>query len=142
MRLLPLLTPLLLVGCDPAPKTAPRLEPPALILPASVKELTPDEAETFLTAQPAALIIDARMLEELKNHGHIARAQNIDFLNEKAAAEALQQLDKSRPALVYCAIGGRARQMAVQMAGIGFKDVKVLAGGFNAWVAAGKPVTR
>ncbi|MBL9132681.1 MAG: rhodanese-like domain-containing protein [Verrucomicrobiaceae bacterium] len=131
-----------MLGCRPAPKTTPQLEPPAIVLPAAVKEITPDEAEAMLAAPGAPQIIDTRTTEEWKDHGHIAKAQNIDFLNEKAAQEQIGRLDKNRPVLVYCAIGGRARLMAVEMARTGFAELKVLSGGFNAWVAAGKAVEK
>lgn len=142
MRRFLLLLPLFALGCDPAPKTAPRLEPPALVLPASVTELTPDEAERFLAGHPEAQILDARTLDEWRNQGHIANARLFDWLHGKATLDAVAKLDKTQPALVYCAIGGRARLLAAEMATLGFAEVKVLQGGFNAWVTAGKAVAK
>jgi rubrerythrin len=45
----------------------------------------------------------------------------------------LQDLDRSRPVLVYCAVGGRSRAAAQIMAGKGFDEVYNVSGGFKAW---------
>lgn len=142
LLLLLFIAPLLIAGCKPAPKTAPQLEPPPVVLPASVLELPPDDAERFLAATPDVQIIDVRTGDEWKEHGHLPKARLIDFFNEKAASEALAQLDKKKPAFVYCALGGRARHFAVEMARLGFSDVRLLRGGLNAWITARKPVER
>jgi rhodanese-related sulfurtransferase len=143
MRLLPLILPLFVLGCEPAPKTVPEFEPPAVVLPASVKELTPDEAERFLAEHAEAQLIDARTEAERKEHGHILRAEFFDYLHGQPTFDRLQNTaDKSKPRLVYCALGGRAKLLAVEMTRMGFTDVHLLQGGFNAWVAAGKAVAR
>lgn len=118
-----------------------REEAPAAELPASVQSLTPTEAERFLAAHSEALVIDARTLAEWQAHGHIAKARRVDYLDEKSG-EAIRQLDATKPCLVYCAIGGRARFLAAEMVKAGFTDLRLLEGGYNAWVAAGKPVEK
>lgn len=50
--------------------------------------------------------------------------------------------DKTKPCLIYCAIGERARLLAAEMVRMGFTDIRLLRGGFNAWVASGKAVAR
>lgn len=130
-----------MTACEPAPKTPALLEPPAVELPASVQSLAPDDAERFLAAHPEALVIDARTLGEWDAHGHISRARRHDYLDEKTLPE-VAKLDTKKPCLVYCAIGGRARLLAAEMVKMGFQNLKILDGGFNAWVAAGKPVEK
>ncbi|HJP35028.1 MAG TPA: rhodanese-like domain-containing protein [Gammaproteobacteria bacterium] len=41
--------------------------------------------------------------------------------------------DKARPLVVYCKTGGRSALAAQTLEGLGFDDVKSLAGGFDAW---------
>ena len=141
MRRLFLALPLFISACEPAPKTPALKEPPAAELPASVKSLTPNDAERFLAAHPEALVIDARTLDEWQAHGHISKARRLDYLDEKSLPE-VTKLDSTKPCLVYCAIGGRARFMAAELVKMGFTDLQLLDGGFNAWVAAGKPVEK
>lgn len=42
--------------------------------------------------------------------------------------------------LLYCRTDARASLAAVSLQGMGYTDVQVLAGGFDAWIGAGKPV--
>ncbi len=130
-----------MLGCEPAPKPQVYLEPPAVKLPASVKELTPDEAERFLAEHLDALIIDVRMQEEWKEQGHILNAQLFDWFHQ-TTLDSVSKLDKTKPCVVYCAIGGRARQMAVEMSKMGFQSLHILKGGFNAWAGQGKAIAK
>ncbi|MDY6832910.1 MAG: ferritin family protein, partial [Thermodesulfobacteriota bacterium] len=45
----------------------------------------------------------------------------------------LSEIEKDKPAIVYCAIGGRSRVAAQMMAGKGFSRVINMTGGFKAW---------
>jgi len=132
---------LFMLGCAPAPKPQVHLEPPAVDLPASVKELTPDEVERFLAEHVDAPILDVRTQEEWKEHGHILNAELYDWFNQ-AAKDAVSKLDKTKPCLVYCAIGGRAGLMAMDMSKMGFQSVNILKGGFNAWTGQGKAIAK
>jgi len=42
--------------------------------------------------------------------------------------------------VLYCKTSGRAALAAAAMHEMGYLNVKSIAGGFDAWVAAGKPV--
>jgi len=44
--------------------------------------------------------------------------------------------------LVYCKTSGRAALAAVAMQEMGYLNVRSIAGGFDAWVAAGQPVAQ
>jgi len=46
--------------------------------------------------------------------------------------------DKDRPVLVYCAGGTRSALAAQSLQDLGYRDVRSLAGGFNAWKDAGE----
>lgn|SRR5574340_323234 len=52
----------------------------------------------------------------------------------------LSELDKARPTVFYCQMGGRSSQAAAFAATNGFSDVYNLQGGIAAWMQAGLPV--
>lgn len=132
---------LALVACKPAPVPVVDIDPPPVILPASVKELTPEEASTWLVQTPEAMIIDLRMPEEIDREGRITESRHYDFLQTRTQ-EQIKELDPGKPYLLYCALGGRAQRMAVTMNDSGFKQVSILKGGLEAWKKAGKPVIK
>jgi rhodanese-related sulfurtransferase len=53
-----------------------------------------------------------------------------------------RELDRIARTILYCASGGRSALACGSLAAPGYTDVAHLDGGFNAWVAAGKPVER
>ena len=53
----------------------------------------------------------------------------------------LHELDKTRPTVFYCQLGGRSAQAAAFAAASGFADVYNLQGGITAWAHAGLPVS-
>lgn len=138
--LLPLIG--LVIGCKPLPVDEPALEPPALILPGSVKGLSADQASASIQTVPGLTILDVREDWELRKSGGIPGAVWADFLNEQRFRDAVEKLDHSKPCLIYCAIGGRSRQAAVKLAADGFTDLSWLQGGLEAWIQSGKPVKR
>jgi len=54
--------------------------------------------------------------------------------------EALQSWDRNSSYVMVCKSGKRSRQAAQQMFDAGFRDVFLLAGGTEAWLASGFPV--
>ncbi|WP_435628268.1 rhodanese-like domain-containing protein [Candidatus Ferrigenium straubiae] len=52
----------------------------------------------------------------------------------------LGEVDKTRPTVFYCQMGGRSAQAAAFAAANGFFDVYNLQGGIAAWMQAGLPV--
>lgn len=136
-----ILLPIFVLACRPAAKTAPEFEPPTPSLPAGFRQVNADEAARFLAGNPAALVIDARTESERKAQGQIPGAQAFDYLAGPPTLDRLQKMpDKTKPCLIYCAIGGRARLLAAEMGKMGFTEVILLQDGFNGWVATGKPV--
>ena len=59
----------------------------------------------------------------------------------KQLADGLGGLEKDKPVLVYCAVGGRSRAAAQFLSGQGFNEVYNLSGGIKKWqgVKAGGP---
>jgi len=53
---------------------------------------------------------------------------------------ALQSRDLK--VVLYCKTSGRAAMSAVALQDMGYLNVRSIAGGFDAWAAAGKPVAK
>lgn len=132
----------LLIACSPPPAAEVSTEPPPVKLPASVKQLSADEAATLIQTTPNLVIVDLREDWELRKQGRIAGSLWADLLNEQRFNEATAKLNPAQPALLYCAIGGRAKLAAEKLAAKGFTQLSVLEGGLEAWLTAGKPVQK
>ena len=133
---------LLLSACTPPPPAEVRTEPPAIILPDSVKQLTAEQAAALIQSTPDLVILDLREDWEIKNQGRIAGSVWADFLNDQRFTEATAKLDPTKPCLLYCAIGGRSKLAAEKLAGEGFTHLSLLTGGWEEWLRAGKPVQK
>lgn len=132
----------ILTACSPPPAAEISIEPPAVKLPASVKQLSADDAATLIQTTPNLVIIDLREDWEIKKQGRIAGSIWADILNEERFHEALAKLDPAKPALLYCAIGGRSQLAAEKLTAKGFAQLSLLGGGFESWITAGKPVQK
>lgn len=105
---------------------------------ALVQEVPLDQAEEAI--RTADVLIDVREADEYQA-GHIPGAIH-------AARGVLEFRLSSTPELsardlkvvLYCKTSGRAALAARAMHDMGYLQVQSIAGGFDAWVAAGKPV--
>lgn len=82
-------------------------------------------------------LIDVRTPQEYES-GTISnnkkdKAINIDFLAEDFEAK-MNELDKDKPILIFCAKGGRSAKAAQKAKELGFKEIYDLDGGYGAWV--------
>ena len=138
MKIVLVLLPVFLLAALPmcADESRPAPAPEAKV--ATVREVTPDEAEKLLKDNPKVIVLDVRTPEEFAK-GHIPGAKNVDFLGDDFAKGA-KGLDPQTPILVHCAAGGRSTQALDSL-----KDKTVvyhLKAGFKAWEKAGKPVEK
>ena len=76
-------------------------------------------------------LIDVRTSEEYSK-GFIEEAQNIDY-NSTDFANKISKLDKDKPVLLYCAMGGRSSKASKVFKSQGFKKIYDLKGGFLSW---------
>lgn len=105
---------------------------------ALVQEVPVDQADEAI--RTADVLIDVREADEYQA-GHIPGAIH-------AARGVLEFRLSSTPELsardlkvvLYCKTSGRAALAARAMHDMGYLQVQSIAGGFDAWVAAGKPV--
>jgi rhodanese-related sulfurtransferase len=123
------------------PPASPVL-PPAVVIPPEVHEIAPEQVLRQLVDHPDTLIIDVRTEDERHTRGYILNSLNFDYFHGQKTLDALAKLDKTKPCIVHCAIGGRAQSIAVQMHQLGFKNILLLKGGFNAWSASGQAIAK
>lgn len=107
---------------------------------ARVTEVPLDQAEAAI--QRADVLLDVREADEYAA-GHLPGAVHVsrgllEFKLSGTPALAARDLK----VVLYCKTSGRAALAAAVMQDMGYLDVQSIAGGFDAWVAAGKPVAR
>ena len=83
-------------------------------------------------------LVDVRTPNEYKA-GHLPNALNIDFLDANFEAN-IQQLDKTRPVIIYCQRGGRSAKCASRLIANGFVKIYDLDHGFSKWKSSGLEV--
>jgi rhodanese-related sulfurtransferase len=107
----------------------------------AVRNVSPEEAKSlFILSSKFFSLVDVRTPGEYAA-GHIDSAINIDYYSP-GFREQVDRLNKNGAYLVYCQTGVRSAAAADIMAGLGFKDIYNMTGGFSAWEAAGLPVEK
>lgn len=101
-------------------------------------------------------IIDAEKLNELSNDniiiydirtpseykaGRIPNAKHIDFFSSDFN-DYFKKLDKRKPLMVYCAVGGRSERAAQILKDLGFEKIYDYAGGYYDWTSKGGPIEK
>ena len=101
-----------------------------------------DEASLMQLVADADVVIDVREADEFAA-GHVPGAVHASrgMLEFKlSASPELSRRDLK--VVLYCKTSGRAALAAAAMKDMGYLNVTSMAGGFDAWVAAGKPVAQ
>lgn len=105
-----------------------------------IQEIPLADAEAAI--QAADVLIDVREADEYRE-GHINGALNIPrgVLEFKLSATP-ELAARDMNIVLYCKTSGRAALAAVALQDMGYLQVKSIAGGFDAWAAAHKPVVK
>ncbi|MCA1852135.1 MAG: rhodanese-like domain-containing protein [Beggiatoa sp.] len=104
-----------------------------------IREIDPDTAEQHL-GEPRTVVIDVREPAELEA-GRLPGAIHIPRgLLEFRIGSCRELMDPSVPVLVYCRSGARSALAAETLQRMGYSNVSSITGGFEAWVASGKPL--
>ena len=105
---------------------------------AQVAEIPVADAEAAI--RDADVLLDVREAEEFAA-GHLPGAVHASRgLLEFKLSGSPQLASRDLSFVIYCKTSGRAALAAVAMREMGYLNVKSIAGGFDAWAAAGKPV--
>ncbi|MEZ6853878.1 rhodanese-like domain-containing protein [Halodesulfovibrio aestuarii] len=94
-----------------------------------VQSVAPQKALAMLNSDSSIQLIDVRQPVEYSD-GHIPGARLIPLGN---LLDQLCELDKEKPVLVYCAIGGRSRVAAQLLSGQKFQNIYNITGGLKSW---------
>ena len=90
--------------------------------------------------QPDVQLIDVRTPEEFAE-GHLENAINMDINGDNFEA-SVASLDKEKPVMVYCKLGGRSSKAATRLKELGFKNISDLEGGITNWTNENKPTVK
>ena len=103
--------------------------------------VTVDELKTMLDADEVGMILDVRSALAQAASGRIPGARPIEM---KRIAEGLDGVPTDGEVVVYCACPNEATavKVAQQLRNLGFKRVRPLTGGIDAWIDAGHQVER
>ena len=106
-------------------------------------EITVDELHKRLDSDDPPLMIDVRGVEDYKGtgyskYGHIPEAVSIPMLMLESKLEELEEY-KEKEIVTMCPGGGLSLAAVDVMQEAGFKNVKSLKGGTDAWYRKGYP---
>ncbi len=96
-----------------------------------VRNLSAGEARKYMEEHKSGAyqLLDVRQPKEYEA-GHLPGAMLVPL---KELPDRLDELDRNKPTIVYCAIGGRSKVAAQLLAGKDFASVFNLSGGIKAW---------
>jgi len=97
--------------------------------------VTPDELKAMLAKKERVILIDVRTPGE-HNEAHIPGS----VLMPLDTLEGVTNLPNGGAIILYCRSGKRSQQALDILARKGFKDIRHLEGGINAWIKSGGEV--
>jgi rhodanese-related sulfurtransferase len=103
-----------------------------------VSEITPQELQERLTRDDRPVLLDVRQDWETK----LCRLANAVHIPIEEIEFRTDELDQNDEIVVYCHQGVRSAAVADYLRRLGFRDVKNLAGGVDAWARTVDPTMR
>jgi glyoxylase-like metal-dependent hydrolase (beta-lactamase superfamily II)/rhodanese-related sulfurtransferase len=105
-------------------------------LAVAASRLPASDLAAWLADDPDLQVLDVRDPGETRLGGVIPGTRTIPLAQ---LLDRLDELDRTRPTIVYCAGGYRSSIAASTLRAHGFTPVADLIGGYSAWLAAGLP---
>ncbi len=102
------------------------------------RDLTAGEAKAFIDKNKNAFILDVRTPQE-RNQGYIPGSVLIPI---DTIERRLNEIPKSRPVVVYCAVGSRSRVVAQALSNSGYSEVYNMKDGVMGWYRSGFPIKK
>jgi rhodanese-related sulfurtransferase len=111
----------------------------------SNSDLNPNPSQAFEIIEknennPDFVVLDVRTTGEFEE-GHISGSELLDYRSPDFQNK-LQKMDKNKKYLLYCHSGMRSAKSAKIMKKMGFKDVRDILGGFQAWKTFQLPIEK
>jgi rhodanese-related sulfurtransferase len=104
----------------------------------AAEELTPQELKTRLDARQAPVLLDVRQDWETR----LCRLPNAVHIPIEEIELRVEELNPDDEIVVYCHQGVRSAAVAQWLRQLGFKNVRNLAGGVDAWARTVDPAMR
>lgn len=105
-----------------------------------IQEVSVAEAEQAI--READVLLDVREADEFAA-GHIPGAMHMSRgMLEFKLSNAPELQARDLKIVLYCKTSGRAALAACSLRDMGYRNVRSIAGGFDAWVAAAKPAAK
>lgn len=124
-----------LMACQSA--RTKQTDAPEMARTAGVTEISPQEAAPAVEAAYSQFI-DVRTPEEFAG-AHANRTRNIPL---DTLPKNLDKLEKNEPVYLICRSGSRSKKAAQMLVDAGFSQAISIAGGTEAWKAAGLPMAQ
>ena len=105
----------------------------------NIREISPEDAAAKLK-RGEAVIVDVREKDEWDEE-HVAGATHLSRGTIELEMEE-KFPDRNTTIICHCGGGGRSALAAESLQKMGYKNVRSLAGGFQAWKAAGLPTSK
>ena len=102
------------------------------------KAISAKELQALIKDKADLQLIDVRTDQEYKA-GHLSKSVLIDYYKSDFKSQ-LAKLDKNKPIVVYCAVGGRSASTLKLLKNMGFKEAYDLTGGIRAWQKQKLPI--
>lgn len=107
---------------------------------ARIQEVSLDEAEQAI--RDADVLLDVREADEY-TAAHLPGAVHASRgMLEFKLSSSPELSSRDLKIVLYCKTGGRAALAACALHDMGYLDVKSIAGGFDGWASAGKPIAK
>jgi cysteine synthase/rhodanese-related sulfurtransferase len=105
---------------------------------ASPDVLAPAEARALLAKDPRATLIDVRSFDEYGTL-HPEGALSVPLADIASGAQTVLPEDLTTPIVASCKVGERSLTAMLLLKARGYRDVKSVRGGLDAWIAEGLP---
>jgi len=144
--MLPFLIVTLLAACGEAQQSgadsSPQRDQATYIQPenSAAETVELDKFAELMEDRDAVTILDVRTDREFEA-GRIPGAVQINFYDNNFR-DQIDQLDKDKPVLVYCAVGGRSTNAMHLLKSVGVVSVYNLEGGFDNWKKQDMPIQK
>ncbi len=100
-------------------------------------DVDPERVSDWMAQDDAPQVIDVREPYE-REAGYIEGSRHIELV--RLSAEAASSIDRDRPVVFYCRVGGRSEMAAQALRASGF-EAYTMTGGLVRWASEGRPLS-